>query len=263
MPEGALTAAGENFPARRRARSPHASRPSANTWVRGYPSVLYGINQCSAATSPPVSPACGFPCDVSSIPADLIGTTSYSLGRHTSPTTSPTTCGSTTRTPPGRARQTERSRSWCGPTTIKGLLPESVQTGTASVPFKVNGTLDPGNGAWSVFVSNVFRGGAYQPWGGTVWFILNEANVVNTGTVSVDLSTVLSEVGTLLQNNYGWHNFRAELLAGHGPVRDGVRSRKRHPTGSGSAYFSCNSRRTAWESGRPFHKKATCGGDEN
>ena len=29
--------------------------PSANTWVRGYPSCLYGLNQCNAGTSPPQS----------------------------------------------------------------------------------------------------------------------------------------------------------------------------------------------------------------
>jgi hypothetical protein len=89
----------------------------------------------------------------------------------------------------------------------RALLPGTGEVGTASVPFAVNGTLHPGNGAWSVYVSNVFRDGQTVPWGGTVWFVLDERDAVRTGTVSVDLSTVLSEVGTLLQNSYGWNNF--------------------------------------------------------
>ncbi len=44
--------------------------------------------------------------------------------------------------------------------------------------------------------------------GGTVWFVLNHADTVSRGTVSVDLSAVLSDVGTLLQRDYGWSSFR-------------------------------------------------------
>ena len=36
--------------------------PSAYTWVRGYPDVTYGINQCHAATSPAPSPGCRCRC---------------------------------------------------------------------------------------------------------------------------------------------------------------------------------------------------------
>ena len=51
--------------------------PQANTWVRGYPSVLYGIDQCNAATSPRPSTTLRLPASVASIPDDLVGGTAY------------------------------------------------------------------------------------------------------------------------------------------------------------------------------------------
>ena len=51
--------------------------PAADTWVRGYPSVLYGLNQCHARTSPPRSPALPLPVRLSALPSDLVGTTTY------------------------------------------------------------------------------------------------------------------------------------------------------------------------------------------
>jgi hypothetical protein len=53
--------------------------PNAYTWVRGFPSVLYGVNQCHGTTSPRVSKLLPLPMRVDAISADLIGTTTYSL----------------------------------------------------------------------------------------------------------------------------------------------------------------------------------------
>jgi hypothetical protein len=58
-----------------------------------------------------------------------------------------------------------------------------------------------------VCASNVFQKGHTVPWGGTVWLVLNPANVVNSGEIRVDLSAALKSVGTVLENNYGWTNF--------------------------------------------------------
>ena len=183
--------------------------PSANTWVRGYPNVLYGINQCSAQTSPPVSALLRLPLRVSSIPSDLVGSTTYSAqAPHITYDIAYDMwlSNSATKTPCKRDGTLE-VMVWTD-YNRRALLPESVKTGTASIPFKVDGALHPGNGAWSVFATNVFTGGHTEPWGGTVWFVLNNLNTVHAGTVSVDLSTVLSEVGTLLQNNYAWTDFQ-------------------------------------------------------
>jgi hypothetical protein len=83
-----------------------------------------------------------------------------------------------------------------------------MQVATLSIPFAAHGTVNPGKQAWSVYVSNVYSNGATAAWGGTVWLVLNSADVVHDGTVSIDISSVLSAVGTLLQDNYGWHDFR-------------------------------------------------------
>jgi hypothetical protein len=53
----------------------------------------------------------------------------------------------------------------------------------------------PANGAWSIYAENVFPGGRTQPWGGTIWLVLDDAHAVKQGTVSVDLSAALSAVG--------------------------------------------------------------------
>jgi hypothetical protein len=213
--------------------------PSANTWVRGYPNVLYGINQCSASTSPPVSPGLRLPMRLSSIPSDLIGTTTYST--QTSHITYDVGYdmwlnNSATKTP-CKKDGTLEVMVWTG-YDQRALLPDSVKTGTASIPFKVDGTLYPGPGAWSVYVSNVFQRGHTEPWGGTVWFVLNKSNTVHTGTVSVDLSTVFSEVGTLLQNNYGWADFQRNYWLDTVPFGMEFGPESGTLTGAGSSYFS-------------------------
>jgi hypothetical protein len=79
-----------------------------------------------------------------------------------------------------------------------------MQVGTANVPYAVDQVARPATSAWSIYASNVYRGGRTAPWGGTLWFVLNQASVVGHGVVSVDLSAVLSAAGLLLQDNYAW-----------------------------------------------------------
>ena len=203
------------------------------TWVRGFPSVLYGFNQCHASTSPRVSQLLPLPMRVSAIPADLIGTTSYSLRKPQRPTTSRTTCGSTSRRQkkPCQTNGTVEVMVWFDYDRL-ALLPGSMEVATASIPFAVNGTANNGKQAWGVFTSNLYAGGRTAPWGGTIWFVLNAADRVGSGSVRVDLSSVLSAAGTLLQNRYGWRNFKQSYWLDtipfgmeYGPGRDLVRGR--------------------------------------
>jgi hypothetical protein len=89
----------------------------------------------------------------------------------------------------------------------RAMLPGDMQTASATIPFAVNGVVQPDKSAWWTYVSNVFQKGQTAPWGGTVWFVLNSADMISHGTVSVDLSGVLSAVSSLLQNYYGWTGF--------------------------------------------------------
>lgn len=212
--------------------------PSANTWVRGYPNVLYGINQCSARTSPPVSPSLNLPMRVSSIPADLIGTTTYSseAPHLTYDIAYDMWLNNSNTKTPCKKDGTLEVMVWTD-YDQQAVLPDTV-TETASIPFKVNGIMNPGSGAWSVSVSNVSKGGHTEPWGGTVWFVLNKADVVHSGTVSVDLSTVLSEVGTLLQNTYGWHTFQKSYWLDTVPFGMEFGPESATLTGAGPSNFS-------------------------
>jgi hypothetical protein len=180
----------------------------ANTWVRGFPSVLYGIDQCNAKTSPAPSPALQLPAKVGSIPTDLVGTTTYDA--QTEQVTHDVAYdlwlnASDTKTP-CRTDGTLEVMVWTDYDS-RSLLPDSLKVGTASIPFAIDRAADPGNNAWSVYVSNVQDRGRTVPWGGTVWLVLDQAHAVRKGTVSVDLSAALAAVGGLLQNNYGWSKF--------------------------------------------------------
>ena len=179
---------------------------SANTWVRGYPSILYGINQCNADTSPPRSATLALPMSLSSI-GNLTGTTSYS-SRPAGATfdiaydlwlnrSKATTC---------RSDGTIEVMVWTD-YARRALLPQSLQVGTGSIPFVVNGVVHPGTNAWSMYATNVEQGGQTVPWGGTVWLVLQRSDKVAAGTVSVDLSDALSTVGSLLRRDYGWADF--------------------------------------------------------
>jgi hypothetical protein len=183
--------------------------PQANTWVRGYPSVLYGIDQCNAATSPRPSTDLRLPASVASIPDDLVGGTTYEsqalqvtydvaydLWLNPSGTKSP--C---------KTDGTIEVMVWTD-YDAASRLPDAMRVGTATIPYAANGKVASGNQAWSVYASNVFRGGHTAPWGGTVWLVLDPAHAVKSGTMRVDLSDAIASVGSLLEDNYGWSDFR-------------------------------------------------------
>jgi Glycosyl hydrolase family 12 len=179
--------------------------PSAFTWVRGYPNVLYGINQCHAATSPRPSPRLPLPLRVDSIPPHLIGVTTYSA--QTSQITYDVTYDlwlhQTGTKRPCRSEGTLEILVWTD-YDARALLPAGMQVGTASIPFAVARVARTGGQAWSIYASNIGRDGRTAPWGGTLWFVPGRSDVVDHGRVSVDLSAVLSVAERILQDNYGW-----------------------------------------------------------
>jgi hypothetical protein len=182
--------------------------PQANTWVRGFPSVLYGINQCHAATSPRPSPALRLPASVGSIPSDLIGTTAYAstATQATYDVAYDLWLNPSDTSAPCQTDGTLEVMVWTD-YDDSARLPAAMRTGSATIPFAVNGRAQSGNQAWSVYVSSVFQDGHTQPWGGTIWFVLDGAHRVNRGSVSVNLSTVLAAAGGLLRDNYRWPDF--------------------------------------------------------
>lgn len=182
--------------------------PSANTWVRAYPSVLYGLDQCQPKLSPPASSALRLPVRVASLPDDLIGTTAYTA--RTPHVTYDIAYdmwlnASGTRSP-CKTDGTVEVMVWTDYDT-RALPYGAFDAGAATIPFAANGHVDTGQRAWSVYVSNVDRNGQTVPWGGTVWVVLNRSHVVKDGTVSVDLSAALSTVGSVLQRDFGWTDF--------------------------------------------------------
>jgi hypothetical protein len=179
--------------------------PNAFTWVRGYPSVLYGIDQCHAATSPPESQLLPFPMRLGSIAPRLVGVTAYTTdtAQVTYDVAYDLWLHDTGTKQPCRSNGTLEIMVWTD-YAQRALLPASMRVGTASAPFAVNRVSHQGTGAWSVYASNIDQGGRTAPWGGTLWFILNQADVVSRGQVSVDLSAVLSAAGQLLRGDYGW-----------------------------------------------------------
>jgi hypothetical protein len=179
--------------------------PSANTWVRGYPSVLYGIDQCHAGTSPPQSPRLRLPMRLDSIPPRLVGVTEYSAQapQVTYDMAYDLWLHQTSTTQPCRSEGTLEIMVWTD-YSARALLPASMQAGTADIPSAVNGAERPGPTAWAIYASNIDRDGHTAPWGGTLWFVPGPAEVVGHGQVSVDLSAVLSASSRLLHDNYGW-----------------------------------------------------------
>jgi hypothetical protein len=183
----------------------------ANTWVRGFPSVLYGIDQCHAATSPVPSPELPLPARVDTIPAGLVGSATYdaqgaqvtydvAYDLWLSPSDTKTPC---------QTDGTLEVMVWTD-YNAKALLPDSLKVGTMSVPFAVDGKQKSGDQAWSVYVNNVYGQGHTAPWGGTVWLVPSAADKSSRGTASVDLSAALTSVGALLQRNYGWAPFASK-----------------------------------------------------
>jgi hypothetical protein len=219
--------------------SPGCLAPSADTWVRGYPSASYGLTQCHAATSAPESPELPLPMRVGAIPSDLIGTTAYSFrAAHVpydisydmwlNPSGTKTPC---------LTRGTVEIMVW----TDYGndaLGPASLIVRSASVPFTVNGTTSSGASSWSMYVNNLGGNGWTSPSGGTVWVVLHRPQIVSHGVVTVDLSAVLSSVGALLQDQYGWKNFANSYWLDTIPFGLEFGSRGGAPESSGSSFFS-------------------------
>ena len=193
--------------------APHCSAADCltregNTWVRGFPGVLYGVDQCHASTSPLPSPELQLPARVDSIPSDLIASTTYDA--QASQVTYDVAYdlwlnASDTKTPCQKDGTVE-VMVWTD-YDAQALLPDSLRVGTASIPFAVNGVSKTGDQAWSVYVNNIYGKGRTVPWGGTVWLVLNNADKTSKAAVSVDLSSALKSVGTLLEHNYGWTSF--------------------------------------------------------
>lgn len=212
--------------------------PGAYTWVRGYPNVLYGVNQCHASTSPPVSRRLPLPMRVDSLPRNLIGVTAYSAD--TSQVTydiaydlwlHPT---GTKR--PCRSEGTLEIMVWTD-YDAQALLPAAMQVGTASIPYAVDRVARAGTQTWSVYASNIYPGGRTAPWGGTLWFVLNRADIVGHGVVNVDLRAVLSAASLLLQHNYGWPRLGRHYWLDTVPFGVEFGPAGGNPAGSGPARF--------------------------
>ena len=179
--------------------------PSAYTWVRGYPNVLYGVDQCNAGTSPATSPRLPLPMRLDAIPPHLIGVTAYSA--ETSHVTYDVTYDlwlhPTGTRRPCRTQGTLEILVWTD-YDARALLPPTMQVGTATIPSAVDGVARPRSQTWSIYASNIFGDGRTAPWGGTLWFVPGKAEAVRHGRVSVELSAVLSAAKLLLHDNYGW-----------------------------------------------------------
>ena len=182
--------------------------PRANTWVRGYPSVVYGLEQGHAATSPPTSPRFSLPTQVAAIAPDLVGTTSYST--HTSDVTYDVAydlwLSRSATTSPCTTNGTSELVVWTD-YDQQALPGEGMKAGIVTVPFAAGRTVSPGHDAWSVYVRDIYPGGRTAPRGGTVWLVLDKADTVSDGTVTVDISRALMQVGSLLERSYGWSDF--------------------------------------------------------
>ena len=179
--------------------------PSAFTWVRGYPNVLYGLNQCYGATSPATSPLLPLPLRLDSLPPRLTGVTDYST--QTSHVTADVTYDLWLH--PSATKRPCRTQGTLEILVLtdydaRALLPASLEVGTAAIPSAVDGVARPAAHTWSVYASNVYGDGRTAPWGGTLWFVPGPADAVAHGRVSVDLSAVFSAAELLLQDNYGW-----------------------------------------------------------
>jgi hypothetical protein len=235
---GALAVQGD-FPSTPPCTQSTCLAPSAYTWVRGYPNVLYGINLCHKATSPPESKTLPLPMQVRAIPSDLIGTTTYSshTGQVTYDIAYDLWLNPSATKAPCRTDGTLEVMVWTD-YDLKALLPGSMEVGTASIPFSTGGVVRPDKQAWSIYASNVFTNGQTAPWGGAIWVVLNAADTIGKGTVSVDLSSVLSAVGALLQHNYGWSEFRKRYWLDSIPFGMEFGPQDGAVTGTGTSYFS-------------------------
>ncbi len=95
---------------------PTCIAPSANTWVRGYPSVVYGLDQCATGASPQASTKFPLPMKASSIPADLVGSTTYFAQAQEVTYDIAYDMWLNDSSTRARATKMAQSRSWSGPT---------------------------------------------------------------------------------------------------------------------------------------------------
>jgi Glycosyl hydrolase family 12 len=212
-----------------------------NTWVRGFPSVLYGTDQCHADTSPSPSAEFQLPARVDSIPADLVGRTTYNAqgakvtydvayDLWLSPSATKTPC---------QSDGTVEVMIWTG-YDAQALLPAALKLGTTTIPFSVNGTFNGGTDAWSVYATNIYGNGHTVSWGGTVWLVLNTPHATQQGTVTVDISAALADVAALLQRNYGWTSFESTYWLDTIAFGMEYGPQDAQPYSSGPAQFSLN-----------------------
>ena len=179
--------------------------PSAFTWVRGYPNVLYGIDQCLAGNSPRPSPQLPLPLRLDSIPPHLTGVTAYAAetSRVTYDITYDLWLNPTATGRPCRSKGTLEILVWTD-YDAQALLPASMQLGTADIPAAFGRHHGLNRAPWTIYATNIGRNGDTAPWGGTLWFVPSRAEVIHHGHVSVDLSAVLSEAGRLLHDDFDW-----------------------------------------------------------
>ena len=182
--------------------------PQANTWVRGYPDILYGLNPCYGSSSAPTSSRLRLPMQVARVPKDLTGTTVYTshADRVTYDIAYDMWLNPSATVTPCRGPGTLEVMVWTD-YNQKAVLPPSMQVTTATIPYVVDGLQHSGANAWSVYADNVYANGRTVPWGGSLWFVLGNSDIASHGTVSVNLESVLSSVGDLLQRDYGWRDF--------------------------------------------------------
>jgi hypothetical protein len=236
-PSGGLTVRGD-LPLAPPCTAATCLAPSANTWVRGYSNISYGKNPCRARTSPASDPALDLPVKVSALPADLVGTTSYSS--QTSQTTYDIAYDmwlnpSGTKYP-CRTQGTLEVMLWLD-YDQRALLP-STPIASSSIPYAVNGVARTGTNAWSTFVLNVYRSGKTSPYGATIFLVLRAGNVIPAGTVSVDITKALSAVGVLLQRDYGWRDFANHYWVDTIPFGMEFGPANARPWGNGSTDFT-------------------------
>ena len=218
--------------------------PQANTWVRGYPSVLYGIDQCNASTSPRQSPDLRLPAK-GRVRFRPISSAAAAYESHTSQVTYDVAydlwLNASDTSTPCQTDGTLEVMVWTD-YDAAALLPDAMKVGTATIPFAVDGQAKPGNASWSVYVSNVYQGGHTAPWGGTVWLVLDSARVVKEARCASISALRSAPSGDLLEKNYGWRDFKSnywlDMVAfgiEYGPA-------SADPYGDGPVHFSLDLR---------------------
>jgi hypothetical protein len=186
--------------------APACLAPAANTWVRGYPNVLYGIDQCRARTSPPTSPRLPLPARLDTL-SQLAGVTAYSTRmRHLT-----YDVAYDLWLQPDATAQPCRTRGTLEIVVMtdyaaRAVAPVGDRIATARIPTAVGGHVRERTEPWSVFASNVGGNGWTAAWGGTLWFVPARADVVHAGRVGVGLGAVLAEAARELHDRYGWQD---------------------------------------------------------